>query len=385
MGNVVTLKTLDASVISLIMLVFIFINSRTRADKQQLSQKLFTSIVILNMYLLIVDYLAWAFNAAPGETYIILNAGFNCLLYISAPAALMLWAFYLYYQVHTDKKRLKKLRQVLVLLFITNAVLSAASLFTGWYFSVDAQNIYHRGPLFALHVIYNYGLMLYSVFFVLRNRKAIEKKYFYSLLLFFVPPTVGTLLQTFIYGLSYNWVGMALSVLMVYFNIQNRSLNTDYLTGAYNRRQLDGYTKSKARSGENVFGAIMFDLDNLKQINDTYGHDAGDDALKDAVSVVRRSIRENDFIARTGGDEFVVILDVQDIRGLEAAKDRIEQGVAEFNKSSSRAYRLSFSYGYSIYDVKSGVQLDEFFKQIDTFMYKDKNEKKTRVETGGSL
>jgi diguanylate cyclase (GGDEF)-like protein len=220
---------------------------------------------------------------------------------------------------------------------------------------------------------------------VLQNRKAIEKKYFYSLLLFFVPPTVGTLLQTFIYGLSYNWVGMALSVLMVYFNIQNRSLNTDYLTGAYNRRQLDGYTKSKARSGENVFGAIMFDLDNLKQINDTYGHDAGDDALKDAVSVVRRCIRENDFIARTGGDEFVVILDVQDMSGLEAAKDRIEQGVAEFNKSSSRKYRLSFSYGYSIYDVKSGMQLDEFFKQIDTLMYKDKNEKKTRVETGGSL
>jgi diguanylate cyclase (GGDEF)-like protein len=385
MGNVVTLKTLDASVISLIILVFIYINSRTRTDKQLLSQKLFTTIVILNIYLLIVDYLAWAFNGTTGETYIILNAGFNCLLYISAPAALMLWAFYIYYQVLTDKKRLKKLRQVLVLLFIVNAALSVASLFTGWYFSVDAQNIYHRGPLFALYVAYNYALILYSVFFVLQYRKAIEKKYFYSLLLFFVPPTVGTLLQTFIYGLSYNWVGMALSVLMVYFNIQNRSLNTDYLTGAYNRRQLDGYTKSKARSGENVFGAIMFDLDNLKQINDTYGHDAGDDALKDAVSVVRRSIRENDFIARTGGDEFVVILDVQDMRGLEAAKDRIEQGVAEFNKSSSRAYRLSFSYGYSIYDVKSGVQLDDFFKQIDTLMYKDKNEKKTRVELGGAL
>lgn len=381
MGNVVSFKTLDSSVISLIILVFIFFSSYNRSDKLFLAHKLFNVLVLINMALLVVDYLAWAFNGLPGRAFVALNAGFNCLLYISAPAAPIAWLFYLHYQVLQDEKRLKRLKPLMAALFIANAVISVISLLTGWYYSVDALNVYHRGPLFALHLAYSYGLILYAAFFVLRNRKIIEKKYFYSLLLFFVPPTAGTLLQTFIYGVSYNWVGMALSVLVIYFNIQNRSLNTDYLTGAYNRRQLDGYTKSKAKSEGNAFAAIMLDLDRFKEINDTYGHDTGDEALKDAVAIVRGSIRENDFVARVGGDEFVVILDMEDGRDLGAAKERIERGVEEFNSRSGKPYSISFSYGYGVYDVKSGLKLDDFFKGIDALMYRDKNEKK-ELEAG---
>jgi diguanylate cyclase (GGDEF)-like protein len=380
MGNVVTFKTLDSSVVSLIILVFIFINSYSRTDRLFPAHKLFNAIVLINISLLIIDYLAWVFNALPGRAFMILNAGFNCLLYVAAPAAPISWTFYIYYQVLQDEKKLHRIKKPLYALFAANSVIAILSLFTGWYFSVDVQNIYHRGPLFVIYVLYNYAMILYSAFIVLRNRKTIEKRYFYSLLLFFVPPTIGTLLQTFIYGVSYNWVGMALSVLIIYFNIQNRSLNTDFLTGAYNRRQLDGYTKAKARSEGNAFAAIMLDLDNLKAINDAYGHDTGDDALKDAVSVVRGGIRENDFIARIGGDEFVVILDIHNEDELKAAKERIEQGVAAFNKNSGRQFKISFSYGYSIYNVKSGMGLDDFFKQIDTLMYMDKNEKKAETK-----
>jgi diguanylate cyclase (GGDEF)-like protein len=211
----------------------------------------------------------------------------------------------------------------------------------------------------------------------------IEKKYFLSLLLFFIPPTIGTLIQTNVYGVSYNWVGMALSVLIIYFNIQNRGLNTDYLTGAYNSRQLDAYTKSRIKSGgeESSFSAIMFDLDNLKEINDTLGHDTGDEALKDTVSIVRHSIRENDFVARVGGDEFVVILDIRDAAELERTKNRIEENIAAFNAEGGRSYNISISYGSAVYDIKSGVELQDFFKQLDALMYKEKFEKKSRRES----
>jgi hypothetical protein len=112
---------------------------------------------------------------------------------------------------------------------LINVALSILSLFKGWYFSVDAQNIYHRGNYFLVHVAFSYILIIYSFFFVLLNRRNLEKKYFLSLLMFFLLPTAGSIIQVFDYGVSYNWVGMMLSLLIIYFNIQNRGLNTDYL------------------------------------------------------------------------------------------------------------------------------------------------------------
>ena len=102
-----------------------------------------------------------------------------------------------------------------------------------------------------------------------------------------------------------------LSLLIVYLSMQEYGLNTDYLTGAYNRRQLDNYirTKIKLSRPESIIGVICVDLNEFKLINDNYGHEAGDKALKTSVAVLRKSLRPNDFIARTGGDEFVILLD----------------------------------------------------------------------------
>lgn len=383
MGNVTTLKTLDSSIISLIILIFIFFSSYSRTDRLFRAHKLFTSLVLVNILMIIVDYLSWAFNGYSGSVYLILNTGFNLLLYVLGPVAPMLWILYVNYQILKDERSLNKLKPVLLTLFAVNAAVCTASVFTGWYFSVDAQNIYHRGPFFLIYVLFNYALMASSFFFVLRHRRVIEKKYFLSLLLFFIPPTIGVLIQIHVYGVSYNWVGMALSVLIIYFNIQNRGLNTDYLTGAYNNRQLDAYTKSRIKGGgeESSFSAIMFDLDNLKEINDTLGHDTGDEALKDTVSIVRHSIRENDFVARVGGDEFVVVLDIRDDAELERTKARIEENIEAFNTQGGRPYDISISCGSGVYDIKSGTTLQDFFRQLDALMYKEKYEKKSRQES----
>lgn len=382
MGNVTTLKTVDSSVISFIILLFILFNSYRRIDKMFKAHNLFISLVIINIFMLVVDYLAWAFNGYTGGINPALNAGFNCLLYACVPAAPMVWLLYVNYQVLNDDKRLDKIKPLLWAVFAANALISVISLFTGWYFYIDAQNVYHRGPLFIVHVLICYALLTYTIIFVLRHRRTIEKRYFLSMLLFFVPPAAGTLLQVFIYGVSYNWVGMALAVLVIYFNIQNRGLNTDYLTGAYNKRRLDAYTRAKAKSGgeDGSFSAITFDLDNLKEINDTLGHDTGDEALKDTVAVVRGSIRENDFISRIGGDEFVVILDIHSKKELESAKKRIEDNFAVFNAEGLRPYTLSLSYGSGVFDMRSGKSLDEFFKGIDALMYEEKNKKKEKRE-----
>lgn len=381
MENIVTLKTLDSSIISLIILVSILLNSYNRSDRLFSERRLFFQIIIFNIFMIIVDNLGWSFNGHEGAVFTALNAASACLYYIASPAAPMLWLLYVDYQIYHDEERLRKTKPVLLILLAVNAALSAISLHTGWLFSVGAHNIYSRGPFLFVYSIFIFLLMAYSAALVLKNRRVLQKRFFYSLLFFFVPPAVGVLLQAFIYGVSYNWVGMAVSVLIVYLNIQNRNLNLDDLTGACNRRWLEEYKQSRQKSGAGkAFSAIMLDLDNLKPINDEFGHDAGDEALKDTVDIIKRSIRINDFVARIGGDEFVVILDIQEAHALEAVKKKIEHDVAVFNKAGAKPYKLSLSYGYRVYDAKSGEKMDDFFKDIDSLMYRDKNEKRAKQE-----
>jgi diguanylate cyclase (GGDEF)-like protein len=373
----VTLKTLDSSIISFIILFFIYTNAYRRSDKAFTSNKLFISLVAANMLMIVIDILGWAFNGLPGPANQFLNEWSNVLLYICTPVVASLWVLYIHYQVYQDDRKLEKTKRVLIGLIVLNAALSIASVYTGWYFTFDAGNVYRRAGLFFIHAVYNYALLVYSFCFIMAKRKMIDKRHFYSLLLFFAPPLAGMLAQTFYYGVSYIWSGMMLSMLIIYFNIQDRGLNTDYLTGAYNRRQLDGYLKARIRNSTegNSFSAILFDLDEFKQINDRFGHDAGDEALKDAVGIIRGSLRQDDIIARIGGDEFIAVIDLDNRSYLTETVKRIKEAVQAFNRSGTRPYSINFSMGYDIYDPGSRYAFDDFFKHIDMLMYNDKKAK----------
>ena len=221
---------------------------------------------------------------------------------------------------------------------------------------------------------------------MLGKRSVLEKRYFYSLLLFFVPVSIGTSIQVVHYGVSYNWSGMMLSVLIIYFNIQSRSLNTDYLTGAYNRRQLDEYIKAKIRSStkEESFSAILIDLNDFKNINDRFGHDIGDAALKAAARIISGSLRQDDFFARYGGDEFMVIMDNHNRDLLEQTVQQLKLNVAQYNQENTHPYAIDFAMGYAIYDYASQMTADDFFQQIDQLMYEAKRKKQQLRNTSNA-
>lgn len=370
----VTLKTLDSSIISLIILSFIYMNAYNRSEKIFINYKLFIELVRTNMVLIIIDIFSWVFNGVPGTLNMIFNRGFNIMLYMVEPVAAMLWVLYTSYQIFKDDNRIEKGKHLFMFFLVINGGASVLSLFTGWFFSIDAGNLYHRGNYYWIHVVFCYSLLAYSFITILVNRGKLEKKYFISLLLFFLPMSVGTTFQVLFYGVSYTWTGMMLSLLIIYFNIQNRGLNTDYLTGLYNRRQLDGYIKAKIRSSteRKSFSAILIDLNEFKKINDNFGHDIGDEALKNAVEIIRKSLRQNDFVARFGGDEFVVIMDIHCYQMLKQTVKRIKDNAEKFNKDNEKPYKIGFSVGYDIYDYKAKMNVDDFFNHIDRLMYNDK-------------
>lgn len=370
-------KTLDTSIISLIILLVLVFHSYRRSERLFMQYKLFFSLLILNIVIIIIDILGWAFNGLPGTANYFFNKGFNLMLYIFVPVAPTIWVLYTYYFVFRDEQKVRRIKCVLYTLLLINAVISVISLYTGWYFSVDNMNIYHRGNLFYFYLSYCSALIIYSLVFIWFNRRLIQRKQFYSMMLFFVPQAVGTAIQVIYYGVSYNWSGMMISLLIVYINIQLREMNTDYLTGVNNRPHLERYIKAKIRkcSDKKTFGAIMIDIDNFKVINDKFGHAAGDEALKTTAEILSSSAKGDGFISRYGGDEFIVVTDAGSISKLEETVKRIVDNADNYNSTSNKSYSLNFSMGYDIYDIKSRMNSDDFIIHIDSLMYRNKKNK----------
>jgi diguanylate cyclase (GGDEF)-like protein/PAS domain S-box-containing protein len=156
--------------------------------------------------------------------------------------------------------------------------------------------------------------------------------------------------------------------------LENISL-TDDLTGLYNRKgflALAEHRVKLANRNREAFSVAFLDLDELKQINDTYGHLEGDRALKDTANLLRDCFRESDIVARLGGDEFAVFIAEADQAKIA---QRIQKKLAALNSPPGRRYPLSFSMGIVASDVSKDAEMEILLKRADGLMYEQKNRK----------
>lgn len=159
---------------------------------------------------------------------------------------------------------------------------------------------------------------------------------------------------------------------------QEQALRDD-LTGLHNRRGLlhvtDALMKLALRA-ERPLSLVYIDLDQMKAINDTHGHQVGDRALIDLARLLQRNLRESDFIARIGGDEFCVILSGGEEPQDEGAVARIEAAVRAHNAEAGRPYELSLSIGRARFDPANPCTVEELLTAADAAMYRDKAAKR---------
>ena len=311
--------------------------------------------------------------------YPLLNAIGNFLIFALNPVLASLWLAYVYLFVFSDEKKTRKLIYLIGLVNIINVVIVIISMPYGWFYTIDANNVYHRGEFYLLSILITVLLLFVSFLIIVANRKNLNKRSFLSLLFFAFPPAISIVLQVKFYGVSLMLNSVVFSILVLFLNIQNHGMFTDHLTKIGNRKKLDTYLGRKIRlnSMGNGFSAILLDIDGFKNINDTYGHNVGDEALESAANLLKSCLRENDFIARYGGDEFCIILDVSNNRDLEAMVSRINSSVEAYNKTKSNTYDLSFSMGYAVYDKEIYRGADDFLSAIDALMYQQKQTKNT--------
>jgi len=158
----------------------------------------------------------------------------------------------------------------------------------------------------------------------------------------------------------------------------------DDLTGIYNRRGFltlaEQELKIANRMGRGTF-LLFADLDDLKGINDNFGHLEGDQALKDIARILKETFRDPDILARIGGDEFVILaIEGASEAGPELLLERLRKNIELSNKESSRPYMLSLSMGVAGYEPEHSVSIETLLIQADRNMYEEKQGKKKNTQ-----
>ncbi|MEI7638924.1 MAG: GGDEF domain-containing protein [Syntrophus sp. (in: bacteria)] len=163
---------------------------------------------------------------------------------------------------------------------------------------------------------------------------------------------------------------------------------TDPLTGLHNRRGFLSLAVQQLKLSDRNKRRMQFyfaDLDGLKWINDTLGHDEGDKALIEAAAVFKETFRTSDIIARLGGDEYAVLaVDINEAN-FEIFTARLQSLIDTRNNQENRTYRLSISIGCSYYDPEHPCSIDELMASADKLMYEQKQNKKSLLLQGDSL
>ncbi|MGB4644834.1 MAG: diguanylate cyclase [Dictyoglomaceae bacterium] len=159
--------------------------------------------------------------------------------------------------------------------------------------------------------------------------------------------------------------------------------NTDPLTKLHNRRgfnTLADYTLKLAKRLDKKLVLIFTDVDNMKWINDTFGHKVGDMALKEVAEIFRKTFRENDLIVRIGGDEFVVLSVVDKEEDKEELLLRLNKNIEQYNNRENRLYKISLSIGAVFCNSTEVSSVEEILNKADKLMYEEKKLKKNTLK-----
>ena len=260
-------------------------------------------------------------------------------------------------------------------------VLDLLTPFFRWIFYIDELGVYHRGPLFIVDLIVTYSYMVLGFGITIKRRKNMVRLDAMFLVLIYLMPMIGGLVQGLVYGTLFIWASSACALIIMYLYLQERMVQIDHQTGAWTRHSFEyNVTQKLLVNDDKPFGVAYVDIDNLKYINDHFGHREGDEAIRTTVQIIDGVLRKGDEIARLGGDEFAVLLDLDTLEALNNVLKRIHGAFDVYNRQSHKPYKLSLSLGADLFRDSMDLTIEEIIGRVDHLMYENKREKKMMRE-----
>ena len=289
------------------------------------------------------------------------------------------WFVYFEYMQESDFVKSRSRVRVASILVWIMAIMLVINIKAGFFFYIDGDGIYQRGPWFILQYILSYAYVFFTctrAFIGIFDRKKFAKRrLLIELALFPVVPAIAGIIQFVKPEIPLACVSLSLATLILYLEWIDQVISLDPLTKLNNRKRfVYFYDQWQVTHDEKEdLYLMMIDANKFKSINDTYGHAAGDMALVRIAEALNRSCRfagKRSHIARYGGDEFAVFVCGADPETMEQLKARISSCLKELNETDKAPYELSVSMGYS--KVKARQPLKEVIEEADKNLYEDK-------------
>ena len=367
------ITTSSIGIIFLLLMAFNFGTGRSK--KNTFGDKLFSSIIIINIVLMSIDIILWLLYKKTFDGAVTLHLIVAEIYGLTFAALCLLWQIYCENKLFQNLHRLKKRLPYYLIPTFFMAVCIVISFFRPFLFTVNAANILERGPYFYIGVGLCSLQILYALFLTLKAIKAdkshLQRNRNISLLSFPLFAFFTATMQALFKGIDVFSMGILISLMIIYFNLQSMQITTDDLTSLSNRRRFNSYLEYKLRNRQEdtILFMLIIDIDFFKNINDTFGHLVGDKALKQIAQILIRALPRNDFIARIGGDEFAVIGERKKVEDIATSMDSIQKELTAFNQSHAALYYLSITIGAGYIEKEQKKTAEELTAEADENMY----------------
>ena len=297
------------------------------------------------------------------------------------PSLGFFWLLYIHNLVNLRINR-KLVWLVACIILFVNLTLSILSVIPGMtiYYTFTLvstpvllyTNVSHYYYIYAIITLLPY--ILATVILVNNWKKLVKKRRPFVYLGVSAFPVFGILCQALDLDNSITIASIVVTFVIIVLDLQHHFVITDYLTGLYNRRRLAQKLKEKINKMHNtkLFGGYMIDVNYFKSINDELGHAYGDKILKDVSDILLGLVSNSDLVARYGGDEFIIIKDLNDQGELRVFKHQIIDAIEAYNKVNNYKQVVQLSIGAHIYTKNDDYTAERFLEIIDDQMYRNK-------------
>ena len=369
MGTINYVSIFTANLLSVLLGFVLLIGNSWRWKRNDRENVLLVFMLTLVMLTCITEPLAFYLDGRPGPYYRIII--FVCDTFTFA-ANLMASASWLMFLVYHLKGSISRFHAALINTLVTAGLLTLfINLFYPVVFMIDASNSYHRYFTYYIFLAVDVFMLMDSFVTYLIIRLKGRRLKFFFFWVYSIPVLLGALIQSSTFGLSMIAPCMMISLTGLMSTIQNEMIFKDKLTGLYNRYYLDQLEEELKRDSDGTYTFLMIDINDFKSINDSFGHQTGDQAIVNTANILKKAVGSQGAAIRYAGDEFVVVLSTRNKIDTDVFIANIKTGFDNFNKTANVGYELHASMGYDVVNLREST-MDEVMNHIDKLMYEDK-------------
>ncbi|MDR0602311.1 MAG: GGDEF domain-containing protein [Treponema sp.] len=324
---------------------------------------------------IVFNFIASLFDGKSGAPVRTLLFAFNSLYFITQNLAYYTVVLFIDYIAGRNSSRTGKLGCIVLVIMGINVIIMVLNLFFGFYFTITPDNRYADGSMYLVRFYLGYLAILILIVDLLTSSKFLTQVYMYQIVIFAILIGGGAALDMVFTDGNLIWAFFTAGMLKSYFYIIRADATQDAVTGIRNRASFSEYIGQIIRMPERQSLLMcLIDINGLKKINDSMGMEEGDRALADMADILRKCSRQNDFIARIGGDEFIVIIKAKfEIERLIA---RILRTVDARNQKADSPYPLAISYGFDKFTTRTDQTIDEFLSHLNDLVYQHKSDQR---------